>query len=59
MKSDEPIIGGYMHFYVKDGEFKRKIIPIELKDTFMKKFGHDLMNADEKAVDEFIKLNKK
>jgi hypothetical protein len=48
-------IGGYSHFYIKDGELKRKIIPAELKDAFIDKFGDDLLNADEKKVDEFIK----
>jgi hypothetical protein len=48
-------IGGYLHFYIKDGELKRKIIPAELKDAFIDKFGHDLLNADENEVDEFIK----
>jgi hypothetical protein len=51
-------IGGYLHFYIKDGELKRKIIPAELKDAFIDKFGHDLLNADENKVDEFIKNSK-
>jgi hypothetical protein len=51
-------IGGYLHFYVKEGELKRKIIPAELKDAFIDKFGHDLLNADENEVDEFIKSTK-
>ena len=51
-------IGGYLHFYIKDGELKRKIIPAELKDAFIDKFGHDLINADENEVDEFIKNTK-
>ena len=48
-------IGGYLHFYIKDGEIKRKFIPVELKEAFIDKFGHDLLNADENKVDEFIK----
>ena len=51
-------IGGYSHFYIKDGEIKRKFIPVELKDAFIDKFGHDLINADENEVDEFIKNTK-
>ena len=51
-------IGGYLHFYIKDGETKRKFIPVELKDSFMDKFGHDLLNTDENEVDEFIKNSK-
>ena len=59
MKADEPQIGGYLHFSVKDGDIKRKFIPAELKNSFMKRFGHDLLNADENEVDEFIaKYNK-
>jgi len=51
-------IGGYIHYYFKDGELKRKIIPVELRDSFMDTFGHDLLNADEKEVDIFIKNSK-
>jgi hypothetical protein len=54
MKDDEPQIGGYLHFYVKDGDIKRKFIPAELKNSFMERFGHDLLNADENEVNEFI-----
>lgn len=52
--TNEPQIGGYLHFYVKDGEIKRKFIPAELKNSFMERFGHDLLNADENEVNEFI-----
>ncbi len=55
IKKDEPQIGGYLHFYIKDGHTKSKFIPKELKDSFIEKFGHDLLNADENEVDEFIK----
>lgn len=58
MKNDVPQIGGYLHFYIKDGVTKRKFIPVELKDAFMERFGHDLLNADENEVDEFIKNSK-
>jgi oligoribonuclease (3'-5' exoribonuclease) len=58
MKNDEPQIAGYLHFYIKDDILKRKLIPIELKDAFMEKFGHDLLNADENEVDEFVKNSK-
>ena len=51
-------VAGYMHFYIKDGQTKTKIIPVELKDDFMEKFGNDLLNADEDEVDEFIKNSK-
>ena len=50
-------IGGYIHHYIKDKELKSKFIPVELKDAFMEKFGHDLLNADENEVDEFIQKN--
>ncbi len=58
MKDDKPQIGGYLHFYIKDGETKRKFIPVELKNSFMEKFGHDLLNADENEVEAFIKKHK-
>ena len=51
-------VAGYMHFYIKDGQTKTKIIPVELKDAFMEKFGNDLLNADEDEVNEFI-INSK
>ena len=51
-------VAGYMHFYIKDGQTKTKIIPVELKDSFMEKFGNDLLNADEDEVNEFI-INSK
>ena len=28
-------VAGYMHFYIKDGQTKTKIIPVELKDSFI------------------------
>ena len=55
INNNETQIGGYLHFYIKDGETKRKFIPVELKDAFIDKFGHDLLNTDENEVDEFIK----
>ena len=58
IEKDEPYIGGYLHFYIKDGEIKRKFIPKELKDSFMGKFGHDLLNADENEVNEFLISNQ-
>ena len=51
-------VAGYMHFYIKDGQTKTKIIPGELKDSFMEKFGNDLLNAEEDEVNEFI-INSK
>jgi hypothetical protein len=56
--STESKIGGFMHFYIKDGKTKNKFIPVELKDDFLEKFGHDLLNTDEYLVDEFIKKSK-
>jgi hypothetical protein len=56
MKDDESQTVGYLHFYIKDGDLKRKFIPVELKDSFIEQFGHDLLNADENEVDEFIKI---
>ena len=57
LKKDEVHIAGYLHFYMKNGELKKKIIPAELKEAFMEKFGNDLLNADEDEVNNF--LNKK
>jgi hypothetical protein len=51
-------VAGYMHLYIKDGQTKTKIIPIELKNVFMERFGNDLLNADEDEVAEFIKNPK-
>jgi len=48
-------VGGYIHFYIKDGKTKTKIIPVELKDAFIEKFGDDPLNADESEIEEFIK----
>jgi hypothetical protein len=54
LKKDEVYIAGYLHFYVKNGELKKKIIPVELQEAFMEKFGNDLLNADEDEVDKFL-----
>ncbi len=51
-------IGGYTYFYFKDKHLKSKFIPVELKDSFMGRFGNDLLNTDENEVDEFIKNSK-
>jgi len=51
-------VAGYMHFYIKDGQPKTKIIPVELKDAFLERFGNDLLNANEDDVVEFIKNSK-
>jgi hypothetical protein len=47
-----------MHFYIKNGQTKTKIIPVELKNAFIERFGNDLLNADEDEVAEFIKNSK-
>ena len=61
LNEEKALIGGYIHFYIKDGVTKTKFIPVELKDEFLNKFGSDLLNADEGEVNEFIKRrqNKK
>lgn len=51
-------IGGFIHYYIKDGVTKSKFIPLDLKDSFLEKFGYDLLNTDEDEVDEFIKKSK-
>ena len=51
-------VAGYIHFYIKYGQTKTKIIPVELKDVFMEKFANDLLNADEDEVNKFI-INSK
>jgi hypothetical protein len=52
-------VAGYMHFYIKNGQTKTKIIPVELKNAFIERFGNDLLNADEDEVVEFIKNGQK
>ena len=54
LKKDEAHIAGYFHFYMKNGELKKKIIPVELQEAFMEKFGNDLLNADEDEVNNFL-----
>ena len=51
-------IGGYIHYYIKEKELKTKFIPAELKDSFLERFGDDLLNTDENDIDEFIKNSK-
>ena len=49
---------GYSHLYIKDGESKMKLIPKRLKDSFLDKFGNDLLNTDENEINEFLNNNK-
>jgi hypothetical protein len=51
---EEAPIAAYIHYYIKDGELRRKFIPVDLKDSFLEKFGHDLLNADENEVEKFL-----
>ena len=51
-------IGGYIHYYIKDKEVKSKFIPVELKDSFLEKFGNDLLNIDEDEMNKFINNSK-
>lgn len=47
-------IGGYLHFYIVDGNLKRKIIPPNLKDAFLERFGSNLLNTTESELNEFM-----
>jgi len=58
LETENVPIGGYIHHYIKDKEVKSKFIPAELKDSFLERFGDDLLNTDENEMDEFINNSK-
>jgi len=47
-------IAGYIHYYLCEGQLKSQIIPKEIKEDFLKKFGHDLIHSNENEINNFI-----
>jgi hypothetical protein len=57
----EDLLVGYTIYYVVDGKLKSKLIPKELKEAFVSKFGEDLINGNEekwKEIEDFLNQSK-
>jgi hypothetical protein len=57
----EDLLVGYTIYYVVDGKLKSKLIPKELKEAFVSKFGEDLINGNEekwKEIEDFLNQAK-
>jgi len=55
---NDPQLAGYQYLYLKDNNLKVRLIPIELKDLIIEKFGSDIVHIDEETLDNFIIKNK-
>jgi hypothetical protein len=57
----EDLLVGYTIYCIVDGELKSKLIPKELKEAFVSKFGEDLINGNEekwKEIEDFLNQAK-
>ena len=54
----ESNIAGYEYFYLKDNRLKSKLIPTNLKDLILEKFGDAIIHIDEETLNNFIKENE-
>lgn len=61
MGFSEDLLVGYTIYCVVDGELKSKFIPKELKETFVSKFGEDLIKVNEEGwreIEDFLNQSK-